>query len=67
MVQWSEMGSYFLKVTRYLLLLPTTKNFVTVTYYLENIVTVIILHIIASYYFWKQLSNSLTMCHIATK
>ena len=39
------------------------KYFVTVTYYLENIVTIIILHI---YYFQKQLNNSLTMCHIAT-
>ena len=36
-------GSYFIKVTRYLLLLPATT---TVTYYLENKVTVTVLHII---------------------
>ena len=40
---YQRWQSYFLKVTRYLLLLCTynKKYFVTVTYYLENEVTVI--------------------------
>ena len=43
---FQRWGSYFIKVTRFLLLLATydKKYFVTVTYYLENKVTDIILH-----------------------
>ena len=61
----SQMGKLLFKSN--LLLITITYNkkyFITVTYYQENKVIVIILHIIT---FEKQLSNSLTMCHIATK
>ena len=52
--------SYFLTVTRYLLLLPTTKYFVTVTCYLENKVTVIILHVILLLKTTHQFSNNVS-------
>ena len=51
------MGKLLLKVTHYLLLLLATKYFVTVTYYLENKVTVIILHIILLF---QQFSNNVS-------
>ena len=58
-----------LKVIRYLLLLPATKYFVTVTYYLENKVTVIILHIIKLLLLktTQQFSNNMSYRPIATK
>ena len=48
---------YFLKVTRYLLLAPKNISLQLATYYLENKVTIIILHIMLLF---QQFSNNVS-------